>query len=180
MELGGLLAAGTFAAVRVGAEDAEGTSMDDIPPDAQLLFVQSARNVVLADGVLTLNGMAPTMTFFTDRPERIVGHVETEHLVEALIEDKSPDSFHESPPNATLSVLSDDWIDEVTVVLNEPEIDGDQMVFPVEVLDGVTELEGGPASLFIDPVGAPMTPTSVAGVHRRHRRRARRRVRRHR
>ena len=38
------------------------------------------------------------------------------------------------------------------------------------------ELEGGPATLFIDPIGRPASPTSVAGVHRRHRRRTRRRV----
>ena len=37
-------------------------------------------------------------------------------------------------------------------------------------------VEGGPCSLFVDPVGMPLTPVSVAGVARRTTRRTVRRM----
>ena len=46
----------------------------------------------------------------------------------------------------------------------------------VKLLLGEPPAEGVRAVLFIDTVGRPMSPTSVAGVHRRHRRRRRRRA----
>lgn len=149
---------------------------DDAGEKAEYLFVQSARSATLKDDVLTLKGVAPTTVFFTDRPERIAGHVETEHLVETLLEDTEANSFAEDPPNAVLAVLDGEYAEEVTVTLLEPKIEGDEIVYPVKVLDGATELEGSPATLFIDPIGRPLSPGSVAGVHRRHRRRHRRRV----
>jgi hypothetical protein len=47
----------------------------------------------------------------------------------------------------------------------------------VEVTEGDLAPSDGPASLFIDMIGRPMTPVSVAGGRRRGRRRARRRMR---
>ena len=41
-----------------------------------LLFVQSAQGAELADGKLKLKGVSPSTIFFSDRPERITGHVE--------------------------------------------------------------------------------------------------------
>ena len=50
--------------------------------------------------------------------------------------------------------------------------------YAVQVTDGELVPSIGPVSLFIDMIGRPMTPMSVAGVHRRGRRRGRRRMRR--
>ena len=158
----------------IGCADETGKSAGDAK--VNYLFVQSAASAILKDGTLTLKGVSPTTVYFSDRPQRIAGHVETKSLVEALKEDQRPDSFKNDPPNATLSVLSKDFVDEVVVVLLEPKVNGDEMVYPVKVLEGAEEIEGGPVSLFIDVIGRPLTPVSVAGVHRRHRRRARRHV----
>ena len=156
------------------------SSEDEVPDKkAEYLFVQSARSATLKNDVLTLKGFAPTTIFFTDRPERIAGHVETEHLIEALLEDSDANSFAEDPPNGVLSILDGEYAEEVVMTLMDPRIQGDEIVYPVKVLDGATELEGAPASLFIDPIGRPLSPGSVAGVHRRHRRRRRRRIVRH-
>jgi penicillin V acylase-like amidase (Ntn superfamily) len=37
----------------------------------------------------------------------------------------------------------------------------------VKILDGEMPASGGPSSLFIDTIGRPLSPVSVAGVHRR-------------
>ena len=47
----------------------------------ELLFVQTAHAVELKDGMLRLSAVNPVTIFFSDRPERIVGHEPTEDFV---------------------------------------------------------------------------------------------------
>ena len=62
---------------------------------------------------------------------------------------------------------------EVVVTLSKrPLVSGNDMVFPIKVLEGELPNAGETVIMFIDPIGRPMSPTSAAGVHRRHRRRA--------
>jgi hypothetical protein len=56
----------------------------------------------------------------------------------------------------------------------DPHLDGDDLTYTVEVLDGSLPDKASACSLFIDPFGRPLSPVSVAGVHRRERRRRRR------
>ena len=60
---------------------------------------------------------------------------------------------------------------------DRPDRDGD-LLFEVRVIEGTIPESGGESALFIDTVGHPLSPGSVAGVHRRHRRRAERHHRR--
>jgi len=62
------------------------------------------------------------------------------------------------------------------VVLKSPRMDEADLLYDVEVLDGASEAEGLATSVFIDVVGRPLTPGSVAGVARRTSRRTARRV----
>ena len=173
------MAAGTLAAlrpavVRAGSEqaaaDAEGKADDVV-----YLFVQSARGAKLADGKLTLSGVTPATLYFSDRPERITGHTPTEDFVANW--GIGEDSFASEPPNAELSILTGELPQEIVVMLRNPVLDGDTLTYDAEVLEGDATASGGASSLFIDVIGRPMTPVSVAGVHRRRRRRVRRAVR---
>jgi hypothetical protein len=53
-----------------------------------------------------------------------------------------------------------------------PVLRGKDLVFTVKVIEGNLPAEGGLVVMFIDPIGRPLSPGSVAGAHRRHRRRA--------
>ena len=64
--------------------------------------------------------------------------------------------------------------EEVTVTILEPQLDGDTLTYKIDILDGTLPAKAGPCALFIDPVGRPLSPVSVAGVRRRDRRRDRR------
>lgn len=139
----------------------------------EALYVQTAKSIAFADGVLTLQDLAHNTLYFSDRPDRVVGHVTSEEFLAGW--DKGDDSFAAVPPNATLSILSADDIVNVVVVLSNPVLQGDAMSYHVEILDGEMPATGGHSALFIDVVGRPLTPVSVAGVHRRGRRRGRRR-----
>ncbi len=141
----------------------------------EYLFVQSGHAVFLKDGTLTLSGIHPLTLYFSDRPERIVGHVPTDAFVDEW--DKGEDSFAANPPNAALSILSGGEPQEMVVVLKSPRLKSGNLIYNVDVLDGNKTASGGASSLFIDVIGRPMTPHSFAGRHRRMRRR---RIRRHR
>lgn len=160
--------AAVLAAAGPGAARADGTPA----PTADFLFVQTARGTAFdADqNRLTLRGVSPVTLFFTDRPERIAGNMQTAAFVPFWGEGK--DSFLSDPPNADLSIIEDGVLRQVVVVLHDPVQEGDDLHYTVEVIDGDMPVEGGAASVFIDVIGMPLTPLSYAGVARRAYRRA--------
>jgi hypothetical protein len=131
----------------------------------QFLFVQNAEGVEFADGRLTLKGVSPVTVLFSDRPERLAGHMKTSDFVPFW--GQGADSFKLDPPNATLSVLEGGDMANVVVELSEPRLAGGDLSYAVKVLDGQPPASGGAASLFIDIIGMPLTPVSFAGADRR-------------
>jgi hypothetical protein len=150
------------------------SAADENDEEIEYLFVQNASAVSLREGVLTLADVAADTLYFSNRPERITGRVATE----AFIADwgTGDDNFAEVPPNAVLSVFQEPEPIDVVVELSSPRISGSDLIYDVKVLDGNPEITGLANSLFIDVVGRPLTPGSVAGVARRSGRRTARRV----
>ena len=140
------------------------------------MFVQVAKGLTAAEGSITLVGASPSTLYFSDRPERVVGHMTTQQFVEEWTE--GADSFASDPPNAVLSFVEPgaDTPSDVVVVLRDPTIGDDSISYGIDVLEGDLPTEAGPCTLFIDPLGRPLSPVSVAGMHRRDRRRMRRRI----
>jgi hypothetical protein len=57
--------------------------------------------------------------------------------------------------------------------LRSPHLEGDKLTLDVRVLEGDLVVgAGGPASIFVDIIGMPLTPLSFAGAGRRSARRA--------
>lgn len=80
------------------------------------------------------------------------------------------------PPNGTLSVFTEDEIVDIVLTLKNPRMTDGNLTYDIAVLEQDTPIPSGPASLFIDPIGRPLSPGSVAGVRRRTRRRTVRRA----
>ena len=146
---------------------------DDKQKMVDFLFVQNASAATLTNGVLTLKGVAPHTLYFSDRPERIAGRITTAEFVEQW--SKGSDSFKKDPPNAVLTVLSQPKPQDIVVVLKDPRLQGNDLVFDVDVTDGDKTASGEASALFIDVIGRPATPLSYAGVARRTTRRVVRR-----
>jgi hypothetical protein len=142
------------------------------PHEIEALFVQTAGGVAYHNGKLTLKKLSPTTLMFSDRPDRVTGHLTAEDFINSW--DKGDDSFAKTPPNAVLSIFHKDGISDVVVELTEPVLAEDNLTYTVEILDGDMPASGGPSSLFIDTIGRPLSPLSVAGVMRREERRDRR------
>jgi hypothetical protein len=152
-------------------------AMTSASGDVEYMFAQTSTGVTVnLDGRITLVGVSATTLFFSDRPYRLTGHVPTEEFVAQW--GQGDDSFAEDPPNALLSLFEQDTVNDVVVILSDPELSDGNLSYAVEVTEGDLVPSDGPASLFIDMIGRPMSPMSVAGVRRRGRRRGRRRARR--
>ncbi|MCK1281105.1 hypothetical protein IVB46_38380 [Bradyrhizobium sp. 61] len=131
------------------------------------LIVVNSRGANLQPGKLVLAGVAPNAIIFADRPVRSAGHDLTSHIVEDW--GAGSDNFAKNPPNATVSVFQKDGssVQDVVVTLKNPKLEGDNLAFDVDVLEGDIKGADGPASVFIDIIGLPFTPLSFAGVARR-------------
>ena len=160
-----LAGATVLVATPVGSVMAEETRAD-------FLFVQTAKGMSFdkAASRLTLTGVSPVTLFFTDRPERIAGNMSTGKFVPFWSE--GPDSFQSDPPNADVSIVEDGKLRQTVVELKDPELSGEDLSYTVRVIQGEMPESGAEVSVFIDIIGRPLTPVSVAGVGRRTYRRA--------
>ena len=142
------------------------------PDQAELLFVQEAQGIAFDGDTLTMKGVKPSILFFTDRPERVAGYWTLDEFMNEV--STGPDSFADDPPNATLvSLEGDAFVDVVLELAERPRHENGDFIYPsVRIIGGEPPAIGGASALFIDTIGRPMSPGSVAGVHRRHRRRA--------
>jgi hypothetical protein len=164
-----LLAATAVAATAVPLRPRPVQAADEV---ADFLFVQTASAMTFdkAASKLTLEGIGATTLFFSDRPERIAGNMDTTAFVPFW--SKGKDSFLSDPPNADLSILEADKLQQVVVVLENPELNDNSLTYTVKVVGGEMPEKGSEVSVFIDIIGMPLTPLSYAGVARRGFRRA--------
>ncbi len=115
----------------------------------QVLFAPQAAAMRFDGKVLTLTGVAPAITFFADRPNRLAGHLTPAQFAD--IWNATADSFKNDPPNAAVSVLGAPGGPAVVELTRLAAVTGDTMSFEVRVLDGTLPEQAGPVSLFIDP-----------------------------
>ncbi|MBB3545169.1 MULTISPECIES: hypothetical protein [unclassified Rhizobium] len=153
-------------AITAPATKSIGTSSTQKTELVPSLIVMNSDGATLKGDTLTLTSVSSNSILFADRPVRSAGHALTAHLLEEWAQGGS---FEKDPPNATVSVLNKDasGVEDAVVVLKEPKLEGTNLTFKVDVLEGNLAEANGPASIFIDIIGMPRTPMSFAGVARR-------------
>ena len=137
----------------------------DAEEEVMVMFIQNADKVGYKDGKLTLKHVSSTTYYFADRPNREFGNLTTTDFVEEWGEGE--DSFAADPPNAVLSIFGDDGVTDALIVLKNPVLSGHNLVYEVDLQKGEISADAKECTLFIDPVGKPLSPTSVAGAKRR-------------
>lgn len=143
--------------------------------ECDALFVIRADNVTFNDNHMVLKGVDRNITYFCDRPVRSAGHLTIEALDEIVT--RGQNNFLKNPPNAAVSIFDQEKsITDIVVKLpSAPKVCADVLDFEIRVIEGKLPAKGGKVVLFVDPIGVPISPHSVAGVHRRHERREERR-----
>jgi hypothetical protein len=139
--------------------------------DIEALFAQTAREMTTDGDRVTFHGLSPATLFFSDRPQRVVGHMTTQQFVDEW--SKGENSFAADPPNAVISFVEtgDETPEDAIVVLKDPKIESDTISYAFDTLEGSLPQKGELVSVFIDPFGRPLSPMSAAGINRRQRRR---------
>ena len=112
--------------------------------------------------MLTLSGVSPATLYFSDRPERVVGHMTNEQFVEGW--SLGEDNFAADPPNAVLSYIDagDNRPEDCVVVLSDPKIDTDSIRYSYQLLEG----SDAPVIRCVHSVHRPFGAPAVAGLSR--------------
>lgn len=128
------------------------------PESPQLMFVQSADDFKLdpAKSTFRLVKVNQQTLYFSDRPQRIAGHLKMADYLKEWTAKAGKDNFGADPPNATLSVYEPGKAENTIVVvkLTNPVVDGADLIYSYKVLNGTLPANGGPTALFIDWIGA--------------------------
>ena len=147
-----LLAAAVLAGCATGPQ-APGANASG--SQAQLMYVQSAEDlrVDAARSTVRLVKINPQTLYFSDRPQRIAGHLKTADYLKTWKEGR--DNFGADPPNATLSVYEPGRAEPtlVVVTLTKPVVDGSDLLYTYKIVEGAMPTNGGATSLFIDWYG---------------------------
>ncbi len=152
-----LIFTAVICSTSVQAQEAEQPKEPDngftwsINKPTELMFVQTATAMKFDGKKLTLTGVAPATTFFSDHPDRFVGHLSTSQFVSLW--NQNTKQYEADPPNASLSVLGETKPPSV-VELKTVAKDGDSLTYEVRVLEGEIPKESGAVTLFIDPIMA--------------------------
>jgi len=113
-----------------------------------LLFVQSITSGSFDGQVLTLKEDNPLVLYFSDRPNRLTGHMTKKRFLKLW--NDGVESFKKNPPNAVLSILNDESVNNVVVELFLPVVDGRTWKYTVKILSGNLPKTFSSSSLFID------------------------------
>ncbi len=111
-------------------------------------YVQQAASMTFDGETMTLGGMAPATIYFSDRPYRMVGHVD--NVTFAGLWEKSGGTFAADPPNAAVSVLGEIEEPPAIVELTSVEMDGGSVKYGVRIVSGKLPESADNVALFID------------------------------
>ena len=102
--------------------------------DIEALFAQTARELTTEGDKVTFHGLSPATLYFSDRPQRVVGHLTTKKFVEEW--GLGENSFAVDPPNAVISFVEkgDSTPEDAIVVLKDPQLEGDKLTYTVDML----------------------------------------------
>jgi hypothetical protein len=123
----------------------------------QLMFVQIAEDVRVdpATSTFRLVKVNQQTLYFSDRPERIAGHINMASYLKEWTSQAGKDNFKADPPNAVLSVYEQGKTDNTLAVVKimNPVVDGADLIYSYKIIDGKMPASGGATSLFIDWIG---------------------------
>ena len=124
---------------------------------AQLMFVQISEDLKVDPAAKTLRlvKVSQQTLYFSDRPVRIAGHMNMAAYRKEWTSKAGKDNFSADPPNAVLSVYEPGQSDNTlaAVKITNPVVDGADLIYSYNLIDGKLPAAGGATSLFIDWIG---------------------------
>lgn len=152
-----LFAAALLSMAACGKTPATSNTSTPSSGSPQYMFVQTAEDLKVdpAASTFRLVNVNQQTLYFSDRPVRIAGHIKMPDYLEEWTKKAGKDNFSIDPPNATLSVYEPGQPDNTVAVvkITQPQIDGSDLIYNYQLIDGKLPAAGGATSLFIDWIG---------------------------
>ncbi|EHK54299.1 hypothetical protein [Allomesorhizobium alhagi] len=158
-----LLAATAVAATAVPLRPRPARAADDV---ADFLFVQTASAMTFdkPTSKLTLEGIGATTCSSRTAPSALLGTWIRRLSYRSGARART--APFRSAERRLVAFLEADKLQQVVVVLEGPELNGNDLTHTVKVVGEMPE-KGSEVSVFIDIIGMPLTPLSYAGAARR-------------
>ncbi len=127
---------------------------------ASYLFLASGKDAQLTHIIgnrytLTINQALPHVAYFTDRPERVSGLLSNQKFVQLWTDSKLADNFSKMPPNAAVSLVSEDGSKQNFIaVMGQPKMNNGKVVFHLTKTskNTVKPMNAKEVVLFIDDI----------------------------
>ena len=127
------------------------------PEEPLFMFVHVSENLVVDEAAATLRlvNVGQQTLFFSDRPDRIAGHLKMADYLDEWTDKAGKDNFSVNPPNAALSVYEPGQADNTVAVveITNPQTDGADLIYNYTIIEGSLPASGGETCLFIDRIG---------------------------
>ena len=111
---------------------------DNSSEGPQFMFVQTAEDIMIDPEAMTLRlvNVNQQTLYFSDRPQRIAGHLKLNEYLEEWTMKAGKDNLASDPPNATLSVYEPGNPDNSVVVveINNPVVEGADIIYNYKLL----------------------------------------------
>lgn len=124
----------------------------------KFLFILSAQSGSYAENTLTLNDV-PHVIYFSDRPNRIVGHISLKEFVDNWSKDNI--SLANNPPNAAFSTVEKNTDSSVVEITGIPDHNKDTLRLRVKALHGKLPKSFGESSMVIDSIASNIKTPGV-------------------
>ena len=122
--------------------------------EPQWLLIQEASSARLDGQVLTLIDAEPETIAFTERPDRLVRHIDRDTYLKMW--DAGIDGFAADPPNAGISSATAAGVVDAVVELRNPRVEAGNLLYDIVIVSGTVPPDATSVSVFIDSC-----PTSV-------------------
>lgn len=132
-----------------------------IEPAPGFDYIQQAASMTFDGETLTLSGLAPSTIYFSDRPYRETGQVDTATFLELWADGGT---FADDPPNAAITVQSSPDSQPAIVELTTASLDGSDLKYGVKVTSGDLPASASDIAIFIDHGTRPRRAHYAGGV----------------
>jgi hypothetical protein len=123
-----------------------GPSARAAEPKPMVMFVQIADELSVDDKAHTLRlvKVGQQTVYFADRPQRIAGHIKMADYLTEWTSKAGADNFHNSPPNATVSVFEPGHATDTlaVVTVSNPKVEGVNLVYNYMIISGTLPESG--------------------------------------
>ncbi len=122
--------------------------------EPQWLLIQEASSARFDGHVLTLVDAEPETIAFTERPDRLVRHIDQDTYLKMW--GTEIEGFAADPPNAGISSVTAAGVVDAVAELRNPRIEAGNLLYDIVVVSGTIPPDASSVSVFIDSC-----PTSV-------------------